>query len=226
MGDVPQEDREEEMDYDEDEEVRKKGGKDKKEGKEYEMRRKKTRMRTKRRMIGRKLLPASGSSSLLSPENSSSPTKSSRESSKVALSYRQLVKGEGRYDGWNKKGMPSLHLQKIIKNEICLFVGMPSVCLSVCLFVCLSVCLSIRMSPCVPLRQTVLTLTSTVTMKKLSSLSLLYGVSILLVRHKIFPLRVRERSAEHSLLDSNLSNNIPANSLMSFCSTRLMGVPS
>ena len=73
---------------------------------------------------------------------------------------------------------------------------------------------------------TVRTLTSAVTMKKLSSLSLLYGVSMLLVRQRIFPLIVRDSSKEHSLLDSNLSNNIPANSLMSFCSNVLIGEPS
>ena len=70
------------------------------------------------------------------------------------------------------------------------------------------------------------TLTSAVTMKKFSSLSLLYGVSMLRVRQRIFPLIVRDKSAEHSLFDSNLSNNIPANSLMSFCSTVLIGEPS
>ena len=41
-------------------------------------------------------LPASGSSNLLSPENSSSPTNSSRESSRVALSCKQIVTAERR----------------------------------------------------------------------------------------------------------------------------------
>ena len=142
-------------------------------------------------------VPASGSSSLLSPVNNSSPTNNSRESSSVALSCKYGERTQIRESVFIIYQKSRLNIPIIYRQILSIFFYHFLIFLiSLQFFVYFMLFIF-------------LTLTSTVTIKKFSSLSLLYAVSVLLVLQRIFPRIVLESSIEHSLFDSNLSNNMP-----------------